>query len=74
MVCALTNSFDAYEDLVSKAKKGLEFYQKLQNNVTRLLTRVRGVTKVQDEERSQIAGVEFRRGSCSVIYLLIFLI
>ncbi|KAG8194991.1 hypothetical protein JTE90_008169 [Oedothorax gibbosus] len=63
MVCALINSFDAYEDLVSKIKKGLEFYQKLQSSVARLLTRVRGVTKVQDEERTQIAGVEFRRSS-----------
>ncbi|GFY45174.1 tyrosine-protein phosphatase non-receptor type 23 [Trichonephila inaurata madagascariensis] len=63
MVNALINSFEAYDDLVSKAKKGLEFYQKLQTNVTRLLTRVRSVTKVQDEERSQIAEAELRKGT-----------
>ncbi|GFT54198.1 tyrosine-protein phosphatase non-receptor type 23 [Nephila pilipes] len=63
MVNALINSFEAYDDLVSKGKKGLEFYQKLQTNVTRLLTRVRSVTKVQDEERSQIAEAELRKGS-----------
>lgn len=62
MVNALINSFEAYDDIVSKAKKGLEFYQKLQTNVTRLLTRVRSVTKVQDEERSQITEAELRKG------------
>ncbi|XP_055953488.1 tyrosine-protein phosphatase non-receptor type 23-like [Argiope bruennichi] len=63
MVNALINSFESYDDLISKAKKGLEFYKKLQTNVTRLLTRVRSVTKVQDEERSQIAEAELRKGS-----------
>ncbi|CAL1279997.1 unnamed protein product [Larinioides sclopetarius] len=62
MVNALINSFESYDDLISKAKKGLEFYKKLQTNVTRLLTRVRSVTKVQDEERSQIAEAELRKG------------
>ncbi|XP_054720736.1 tyrosine-protein phosphatase non-receptor type 23-like [Uloborus diversus] len=63
MVKSLISSFDAYDDLVAKAKTGLEFYKKLQENVSRLFTRVRSVTKVQDEERSQITEAELRKGS-----------
>ncbi|KFM68935.1 Tyrosine-protein phosphatase non-receptor type 23, partial [Stegodyphus mimosarum] len=63
MTNALVSSYDAYDDLILKIKKGLEFYQKLQTNVTRLLTRIRSVTKVQDEERSQMITADLRKGS-----------
>ncbi len=33
---------------------GLEFYCKLDENVSRLLSRVNGVVKVQEEERQQL--------------------
>nr|XP_037282532.1 tyrosine-protein phosphatase non-receptor type 23-like [Rhipicephalus microplus] len=52
MVASLIASFEAYEDLVSKTQKGIEFYKKMQTNVSKLLTRLRSVIKVQDEERA----------------------
>lgn len=53
-VSALISSYDAYEDLLAKSSKGLEFYRKLETNVSKLLQRVKGTCKVQDEEREQI--------------------
>ena len=47
-------SYHAYEDLLHKTTKGLEFYDKLEGNVSKLLDRVKGVVKVQEEERNQI--------------------
>uniref|UniRef100_A0A131XBV6 Putative tyrosine protein phosphatase non-receptor type n=1 Tax=Hyalomma excavatum TaxID=257692 RepID=A0A131XBV6_9ACAR len=52
MVASLIASFEAYEDLVAKTQQGVEFYKKMQANVGKLLTRLRSVTKVQDEERA----------------------
>ena len=51
---ALISSYDAYEDLLAKSSKGLEFYRKLETNVSKLLQRVKGTCKVQEEEREQI--------------------
>ncbi|XP_069698409.1 tyrosine-protein phosphatase non-receptor type 23 isoform X3 [Periplaneta americana] len=51
---ALISSYDAYEDLLAKSSKGLEFYRKLETNVNKLLQRVKGTCKVQEEERDQI--------------------
>ena len=48
---ALTGSFNAYEDLLVKAAKGLEFYDKLMTNVGKLHGRVKGVIRVQQEDR-----------------------
>ena len=50
----LVASYHAYEDLLNKTTKGLEFYDKLDGNVSKLLDRVKGVVKVQAEERNQI--------------------
>lgn len=72
MIKTLVNSFDAYEDLMEKAKKGLEFYKKLQCNVTRLLSRIKSVTKVQDEERDQRSEAELRKGNFERFINLIF--
>jgi len=54
MVGSLVASFCAHEDLLHKAAKGLEFYDKLDSNVEKLLNRVKGVAKVQQEERDAI--------------------
>ena len=54
MVSALVSSYDAYEDLIAKSSKGLEFYHKLETNVSKLLQRVKSTCKVQDEEREQM--------------------
>ena len=43
MVSSLVASYYAYDDLLVKAAKGLEFYAKLDTNVTKLLTRVKSV-------------------------------
>lgn len=54
ITAALIASYDAYDDLLAKANKGIEFYQKLEGNVTKLLQRVRGACKVNEEEREQM--------------------
>ncbi|EFN72933.1 Tyrosine-protein phosphatase non-receptor type 23 [Camponotus floridanus] len=54
IISSLINSYDAYEDLLAKSSKGLEFYRKLEINVTKLLQRVKSTCKVQEEEREQI--------------------
>ena len=54
MIGSLVASFYAHEDLLHKATKGLEFYDKLDSNVTKLLHRVQGVVKVHQEERDAI--------------------
>ncbi|KAK2576419.1 hypothetical protein KPH14_005755 [Odynerus spinipes] len=38
-ISSLIASYDAYEDLLTKANKGLEFYRKLEINVSKLLQR-----------------------------------
>nr|XP_033334560.1 tyrosine-protein phosphatase non-receptor type 23 isoform X1 [Megalopta genalis] len=53
-VTSLIASYDAYEDLLGKANKGLEFYRKLEINVSKLLQRVKSTCKVQEEEREHI--------------------
>ena len=52
MIGSLVASYHAYEDLLTKTTKGLEFYDKLEANVSKLLARVGGVVKVQEEERA----------------------
>ncbi|XP_044752950.1 tyrosine-protein phosphatase non-receptor type 23 isoform X2 [Coccinella septempunctata] len=51
---SLISSYDSYEDLLSKANKGIEFYTKLETNVTKLLQRIKSSCKVQQEEREQM--------------------
>ncbi|KAG5896890.1 hypothetical protein JTB14_033528 [Gonioctena quinquepunctata] len=53
-ITALISSFDSYEDLVTKANKGIEFYTKLETNVSKLLQRIKSACKVQQEEREQM--------------------
>ena len=52
MVREIVQSYDVYEDLLAKTQKGVEFYNKLSANVTRLLERARSVCKAQGEERA----------------------
>lgn len=56
VVQALIASYDAYDDLLAKANKGIDFYQKLETNVTKLLQRLRSTCRVQEEEREQKAA------------------
>lgn len=53
-ITALVNAYDMYDDLLAKAGKGQEFYDKLEANVTKLLQRIKSTCKVQDEEREQV--------------------
>lgn len=53
-ITALLTSFDTYDDLLGKANKGIEFYNKLETNVSKLLQRIRSACKVQEEEREQM--------------------
>ena len=59
----LVASYHAYEDLLNKTTKGLEFYDKLDGNVSKLLDRVKGVVKVQDEERTQILATSEQKAA-----------
>ena len=54
MISSLVASFYAFDDLLIKAAKGLEFYAKLDSNVEKLFSRVKGVVEVQQEERDAI--------------------
>lgn len=54
IISSLIASYDAYEDLLAKSSKGLEFYRKLEINVSKLLQRVKSTCKVQEEEREHI--------------------
>ncbi|XP_022104078.1 tyrosine-protein phosphatase non-receptor type 23-like isoform X2 [Acanthaster planci] len=47
----LIGSYKVYDDLVAKSHKGIEFYKKLQQELSKLLTRTKGVVKVNQEER-----------------------
>lgn len=53
-ISALITSYDTYDDLQAKAQRGIEFYTKLENNVTKLCQRVRSTCNVQQEEREQL--------------------
>lgn len=53
-IAALITSYDTYDDLLAKAKKGIEFYTKLETNVSKLLQRIKSASKVQQEERDQL--------------------
>ena len=54
MVQGLVHSYDVYEDLLSKSQKGVEFYKKLETNVTRLHERTVRLCKQQEEERQMV--------------------
>lgn len=54
MLSCLVQSYDMYEDLLSKAVKGKEFYNKLEANISKLLQRLRSACNVQQEERDQM--------------------
>lgn len=53
-ISSLIASYDSYEDLLSKANKGIEFYTKLETNVSKLMQRIKSTCKVQEEEREQL--------------------
>lgn len=62
-ISSLITSYDAYEDLLAKSSKGLEFYRKLEINVSKLLQRVKSTCKVQEEEREHILAQDNNKNS-----------
>lgn len=50
----MKTSYETYEDLLNKSLKGIEFYRKLSSTVSRLLSRLKSICKVQQEERAQL--------------------
>ena len=60
-IASLLYAFEVFTELQSKSRKGLEFYTKFQEFVTRLNARVQGVSKVQDEERAQFCNVQEKK-------------
>lgn len=55
-ISALIESFDVSDDVLQKTSRGLDFYRKLEVNASKLLSRVKGTCKVQDEERLQMCA------------------
>ncbi|ODM90715.1 Tyrosine-protein phosphatase non-receptor type 23 [Orchesella cincta] len=51
VIQSFLNSYEAYDELIAKCNKGIDFYNKLNANVEKLVQRVRSVCKVQNEER-----------------------
>ncbi|XP_017793028.1 PREDICTED: tyrosine-protein phosphatase non-receptor type 23 [Habropoda laboriosa] len=62
-ITSLIASYDAYEDLLVKSNKGLEFYRKLEINVSKLLQRVKSTCKVQEEEREHILAQDSNKNT-----------
>ncbi|CAK9828677.1 Tyrosine-protein phosphatase non-receptor type 23 [Anthophora retusa] len=62
-ITSLIASYDAYEDLLTKSNKGLEFYRKLEINVSKLLQRVKSTCKVQEEEREHILAQDSNKNT-----------
>ena len=60
----LIQSYEVYEDLLAKSNKGIEFYRKLESNVSRLLDKCRDKCKVAEEERQQITNRLKPKGIC----------
>ncbi|CAG4976183.1 unnamed protein product [Parnassius apollo] len=63
LINALVTSYDAYEELLGKSQKGLEFYKKLSHNVNQLLTRLRSTCQVQEEERAQMLSKQTNKAA-----------
>lgn len=55
-ISALIESFDVSDDVLQKTSRGLDFYRRLEVNASKLLSRVKGTCKVQDEERLQMCA------------------
>lgn len=60
-VASLMYTYQVFKELQNNSKKGLEFYDKFQVIVTRLGARIRGVSKVQDEERTQFVNAQTKK-------------
>ncbi|QQP35079.1 Uncharacterized protein FKW44_023202 [Caligus rogercresseyi] len=54
MINSLIQSYHTYDDLLHKTAKGLQFYDKLESNVAKALSKAKGVVKVQAEERDAL--------------------
>jgi len=65
VIQSFLNSFDAYDELQVKCRDGIEFYKKLDENVMQLLNKVRGVCKVEDEERDAKLNAMNKRAAAS---------
>ena len=68
MIGSLVDSYHAYEDLVSKTTKGLEFYDKLEVNVRKLLTRVGGAVK-EAEQTAQLNSSAMKAADAHALLL-----
>ncbi|XP_075675838.1 tyrosine-protein phosphatase non-receptor type 23-like isoform X2 [Dermatophagoides pteronyssinus] len=60
-IASLLYTYQVFRELQVNSKKGLEFYRKFQSIVVRLNARIRGVSKVQDEERQQFIQAQASR-------------
>ena len=54
MVTELIDSCDVLDDLLSKTRQGVAFYEQLEGNMRRVQERCRAVCGAQAEEREQI--------------------
>ena len=61
LISSLVTSFYAFDDLLVKAAKGLEFYAKLDSNVSKLLNRVK--VKKNENKFRNLKRIKFKKKS-----------
>ncbi|XP_067267460.1 tyrosine-protein phosphatase non-receptor type 23b isoform X1 [Chanodichthys erythropterus] len=61
-VQSLIASFEAYEDLIKKAKEGRDFYQDLDKKTTGLLDKTKSCCQTREEERVALLEKEIGKG------------
>ncbi len=59
MIRSLIESYDVYEDLLSKTQKGITFYENVNATVNQLMDKARRIT-VADEEERQMTIARYR--------------
>ena len=68
---SLIHSYESFNQVTSNIEKGLEFYKNFETLIAKLLSRVKSVIKVQDEERMQFVEVQITKETKNLNNLLI---
>ncbi|XP_076057743.1 tyrosine-protein phosphatase non-receptor type protein myopic isoform X2 [Oratosquilla oratoria] len=58
---SLLASYFAYKDILTKAQDAQDFYEKLEGQVNKLISRVKSVCRVQDEEREEMLNASVKK-------------
>ena len=58
-------SYDVYEDLLTKTQKGATFYENVNANVNQLFDKAQRITVAEEEERQMIINRYKPKGMCT---------